>query len=266
MSLNKPYKRTVRQLTDGSYSMSGHWRYLLHPEFAQDPQHYIRAFLLIQEDVIELFKYVEPSNQNLDTVSLKIHSLLTRICIEVEANFTAILRENNYRNRNNWSLDKDYKLIQFSHKLSDYTIKFPTWKGSKKHRTPFENWKDTSQENWHVLNWYRAYNKSKHDRHSNFELATFDNMLEAFAGLSALLSAQFMTENYSPNTKSKGLSGPYSYDFDRKYETGIGDYLHIKFPDNWIDDERYGFNWSDLENDSNPFITIDFNEIKRNCT
>lgn len=266
MSIYKPYKRTVRQLKDGSYSASGHWRYLLHPEFAQDPQHYIRAFFLIQEDILELFKYVEPSNQNLDTVSLKIHSLLTRICIEVEANFTAILRENGYSNRNSWNLASDYKLIQFSHKLSDYYVKFPTWKGSKKIRRPFENWENTQRENWFSLEWYKAYNKSKHDRHANFELATFDNLLDSFAGLFALLSAQFMTESYSPNTKSMGLSGPYSYDFDRQYKTGIGDYLHVKFPDNWIENERYGFNWSDLEKESNPFLTIDFDEIKRKCT
>ena len=49
MALQKPLKRTVRQLTNGTYSNDGHWQYLLHPKFAVDPQHYIRAFLLIQE-------------------------------------------------------------------------------------------------------------------------------------------------------------------------------------------------------------------------
>lgn len=39
MALQKPLKRTVRQLTNGTYSNDGHWQYLLHPKFANDPQH-----------------------------------------------------------------------------------------------------------------------------------------------------------------------------------------------------------------------------------
>ena len=73
-----------------------------------------------------------------------------------------------------------------------------------------------------------------------------------------------MTQNYSPNTKNMELSDPYSYDFYHKYETGIGDYLQVKFPNNWNDEDRYGFNWSDIEKETNPFLTIDFDEIKKN--
>lgn len=128
MSLQKPLIRTIRQLSDGSYCNDGNWLYLLHPKYANDPQHYIRAFLIIQEDVKSLFEFVEPCDQNLNTISLKIHELLTRVCIEIEANFTAILKENKYSNTKNWNLKDDYCLIEFSHKLSAYKVKFPIWK------------------------------------------------------------------------------------------------------------------------------------------
>ena len=85
-------------LANGTYSNDGHWGYLLHPKYASDPQHYIRAFLLIQEDLLKLFEYVEPCDENSDTISLRIQELLTRVCIEIEANFTAILKENTYSN------------------------------------------------------------------------------------------------------------------------------------------------------------------------
>jgi len=126
-------------LANGSYKNNGHWLYLLHPKFASNPQHYIRAFLIIQEDLIKLFEYVEPSDKNLNTISLRIHELLTRVWIEVEANFTAILRENIYSKEiEKWNLKEDYSLIEYTHRLSSYKVKFPVWRGEKHTYIPFE--------------------------------------------------------------------------------------------------------------------------------
>lgn len=264
MALQKPLKRTVRQLTNGTYSNDGHWQYLLHPKFANDPQHYIRAFLLIQEDLQKLFEYVEPCDENSNTISLRIQELLTRVCIEIEANFTAILKENKYSNPGNWNLKNDYSLIEFSHRLSSYKVKFPVWRGENNIRAPFENWATKPSPNWHVLNWYQAYNRSKHDRHLHFDKATFDTLLDAVSGLVILLSSQFMSESYSPNSKSLGIGGSYSYDYDPKMETAIGEYFRVQFPDNWNEDEQYGFKWQDISSLEEPVDKIDFDTIKEN--
>lgn len=96
MTITNSYYRTCRQFSDGSYASSGKAKYIERPEFAQDAAHYVRAFLLIQKDLINLFDYIEPSDQNLQTYSFRIHELLLRTCVEVEANFKAILRENGY--------------------------------------------------------------------------------------------------------------------------------------------------------------------------
>ena len=61
--------------------------------YSDHPEHYTRAFAILQKDIIGLFEYIEPSDINLVTYSFRIHELLVRTCIEVEANFKAILRE-----------------------------------------------------------------------------------------------------------------------------------------------------------------------------
>jgi hypothetical protein len=264
MTLKKPYKRTVRMLANGTYRNDGHWQYLLHKKFADDPQHYIRAFLLIQEDLLKLFEYVEPCDENSDTISLRIQELLTRVCIEIEANFTAILKENTYTNSGNWNLKNDYSLIDFTHKLSAYKVKFPVWRGGKHTYSPFANWATKSNENWHALNWYQAYNKSKHDRHLHFNKATFDTLLNAVSGLIVLLSAQFMSESYSPNLKSMGISGNYSYDYNPKMETAIGEYFRVQFPSDWDESEKYGFDWRAISNTEEPIEKINYDSIKKN--
>jgi len=137
MSITKPYRRTVRPFKDGSY---GERRYIEHPKFAKEPQHYIRAFEVIQKDLIELFDYVEPSDANKQCFSYRIHQLFMRTCIEVEANFKAILCENSYACSSNLTM-RDYRKCEKSHKLSEYQIKLPVWQGDQLIRTPFSAWK-----------------------------------------------------------------------------------------------------------------------------
>ena len=158
MGISQPFRRTCRQFVDGSYSEGGHWLYLLHPRFAQEPRHFVRAFLSLQADMLTLMDFVEPADANLATYSHKIQQLLVRTCIEVEANLTAILRENGYPDRK--LTMTDYRLVNESHRLSSYEVRIPAWRGSASVRRPFEAWL-TGKE---PLPWYRAYNKSKHDR------------------------------------------------------------------------------------------------------
>ena len=251
-------------LSNGTYRNDGHWQYLLHPDFANDPQHYIRAFLLIQEDLLKIFEYVEPCDENQSTISLKIQELLTRVCIEIEANFTAILKENTYSNSNNWNLRNDYSLIEFTHKLSEYKVEYPVWRGKNYKFTPFANWGTKPKKNWHSLNWYQAYNKSKHDRHTHFNKATFENLLNAVAGLVVLLSAQFMSESYSSNSKSLGIGDSYSYNYNPNMSTAIGGYFKVQYPKLWNENEKYSFNWNEIVKQENPIEKINYDLIKGN--
>lgn len=242
MPVTKPYKRNARQFTDGKFSEGGRWKYIIHPNYAQSPEHFIRAFLLLQKDIFTLFDFVEPADINIDTYSYRIHELLLRTCVEIEANCVAILTENDYQKIGNWNME-DYKKINPTHRLSSYELKLPVWNGMKNIRKPFEKWSTNSS-----LPWYKAYNETKHDRHSKFELATFDNLIDAFCGLVAILSSQFLTHDFSPGDWALSAGG-----INDGMESAIGGYFRIKFPNDWPSDERYEFKWQDIENESDPF-------------
>ena len=156
------YSRNCRQFIDGTYDSSAQSRYILDPKYAKDPEQYIRAFFLIQKDLKELFDYIDPSDTNLKCHSFRVHQLLLRACIEVEANCKAILIENGYEKINSKGKIiklnmNDYNKIETTHLLSLYKVKVPYWRGSKAIRTPFINWSNAPKEN---PGWYQAYHES----------------------------------------------------------------------------------------------------------
>lgn len=65
MPVTRPFRRTFRQLADGTYRDSGNGQYVTHPKYAVAPGQYVRAYLLLQKNLLELFDYVEPSDVNL---------------------------------------------------------------------------------------------------------------------------------------------------------------------------------------------------------
>jgi hypothetical protein len=256
MSISKPFRRTCRQFADGEYSEGGRWRYLIHPRFAEEPRHYVRAFLSIQSDLLTLFDFVEPADANLGTYSQKIQQLLLRTCVEVEANLTAILKENGYQAPSGNLTMRHYRLVNYSHRLSSFRIRIPAWRGACNVRQPFKAWASPSDP----LQWYQEYNKAKHDRHEFFHRATFGALIDAVCGLAVILSGQFLTEDYSPNAKSLGISGDYSYDSHDDMETAIGDFFRVAMPTDWPEEDRYEFVWPQLEHLEDPFATYDFSQ------
>jgi hypothetical protein len=137
MPINRPYRRTCRPFKDGRYASV----FTEHPQYAQSPEHYVRACLLLLKDLRDLFDYVEPADKNLGYYSYRIHSLLLRACVEVEANCKALLKENGYSKKNKkgdplWLRMDDDAKIERSHRLSDYQVKVPQWSGVQNIRTP----------------------------------------------------------------------------------------------------------------------------------
>lgn len=264
MSLNKPFHRTYRKIKEGFNSGFIDWAYIVDHEYSIEPEHYTRAFSIIQQDIFKTFEYIEPADKNETTYSFRIHELFMRVCIEIEANFKAILRENIFtpvfkkgtnkgkqRSEEYWNIN-DFKVINKTHHLDEYSVEIPIWKGQNKIRRPFYDWKDDKS-----LKWYQAFNNSKHDRVNKFQEANFKNLMDAFSGLFVLLSAQFRTEDFNPGNTllSVGSDGYYKGNF------GIGGFLMVNFPNDWNEDELYEFNWSELKNEKVKFQKINFNEI-----
>lgn len=250
MPINRPYKRNARIFSDGQFTEGGRARYIKHKKYAQSPEHYIRAYLLIQKDLLNLFDFVEPADINSNTYSFRIHELLLRTCVEIEANCKAILQENIFTKSGDWNMG-DYKKINATHRLSLYEVVLPIWKGIGNIRKPFLNWSTGGS-----LPWYAAYNTTKHNRHSEFEQAKFEHLIDAVTGLNALLTSQFLDEEFSPTNGALGLEGP-----NDGTEQSIGGYFRVKYATDWIDDEKYEFNWQDIKDETDPFHKINYDII-----
>ena len=260
MSQSKPFHRNYRGFVKNVNSGYSDWAYIVDRSYSESPEHYVRAFLLIQSDLQRLFEFVEPSDTNLSTYSYRIHELFMRTCIEVEANFKAILKENIFkpidkngtpRPETKWNIH-DYTKVNKTHHLSAYKVHIPIWEGTGSVYEPFKQWSSSME-----LSWYQAYNKSKHDRRIEFKEANLKNLLNSIAGLLVLLSSQFGREDFAPGSKSLIVSvgGYYST------EAALGGFFHIEFPHDWSDEEKYDFNWNDLKNQADRFQKIDYDSI-----
>lgn len=251
MPITRPYFRTCRQFTDGHYSHGGKARYIEDSRFAKDGEHYVRGLELIQKDLLALFDFIEPDDKNKDTYSYRTHALHMRTAIEVEANCKAILTENGFVKRDpqtgrpllkrngdpaDWDMG-DFRALQRTHRLSDYEIMLPVWKGpaATKTRRPFGPWANATGNS---LPWWNAYNHAKHDRHEKFESANFANLLDAVCALVAILSAQFHRYDFSPGPTllAFGSGAPVGFD------GAIGGYFWVHFP-TWPAAEQYDFQW-----------------------
>lgn len=101
---NTVYPRTVIPTKDGYCSA---WEYTGNDTYAKNALSSIRAFELIQKDLINLFNYIEPVKANLKCYSLEIYKLFVVVCIELEQNFKAILQANEVAgNKKNWNMSK----------------------------------------------------------------------------------------------------------------------------------------------------------------
>jgi hypothetical protein len=250
MAVTRPYRRTCRSFTNGTYGEGGRSGYIEHPKYAKAPEHYIRAFSLLLKDMQTLFDYIEPADKNLCCYSYRVHELLLRACIEVEANCKAVMVENGYTKSGEMNM-KDYKKINVSHRLSSYEVKMPFWQGACNVRRPFSKWAAGDG-----LPWYQAYNATKHDRHESFDFATFEHMIDAMSGLIILLSSQFYTCDFGPGEACLVVSEPGD-----GMESSIGGYFRIRYPADWPMDQRYDFNWQKVQLEPDPFQEFDYTKV-----
>ena len=184
-----------------------------------------------------------------------------RTCIEIEANFKAILKVNIFTEPKTRSLNlTDYRKVDVTHHLSSYEVMLPIWNGVCGHWKPFEPWKvarGVSNAQGISLPWYKAYNKSKHDRQDQFKKANFGNLVEAVAGLLVLISAQFQKHTFDAGSVLLSVGDSKRHPM----EAAIGSLFRIKYPDDWNDDERYDFDWNTLKSQTDRFQKLDYDAI-----
>lgn len=247
-----PYHRCFRPLVKRVNYGANERYYLSDDDYAQKPYMFTRAFIELQDELKGIFRYVEPAYGNRKTYSYKIQQLFIRVCIELEANFKAIFKENKYsKDESRWTI-YDYWKIDASHKISDYKVTMPMWEGKGKTFTPFANWKNSPK-----LKWYGAFQRTKHNRAMKLNEANLENLMNAFCGLFVVLTAQFNDESYDTGPVLLSLSGRNSY-FGMEF--GIGGMLHAECPQ-WSEEEKYDVQWCDVYDNPNRFRKFDYDAV-----
>ena len=65
------------------------------------------------------------------------------------------------------------------------------------------------------------------------------------------------TQDFAPGSTLLAVSVDSYY----STEAALGGFFHIEFPDNWTDEEKYDFDWSDLKKQADRFQRIDYDSI-----
>jgi hypothetical protein len=135
--------------------------------------------------VEQVCRVVHPEGQNLNTFGHEIRNLLILACTELEAYWKCILNANGV----DGSSTNDYVKLSHAMRLPEYRVDFSYYPWLEP-VAPFESWGSTgspSQE----LEWYSAYNKTKHNRDASFAEATLLRAFKALAGCFVMLCAQY---------------------------------------------------------------------------
>lgn len=227
--IQKPFYRIYRAKQVNS-------NYILDEDYAKDRFLLCRAYKVLEGDLLNLFQYIEPCDDNEMVFSFKTYELLLRASTEFETNCKQILIANAYikpdRERE-WNME-DYRKIDKATNLSEYQIKLNIWRPIGKTLTPLASWGDAER-----LEWYQDYNNVKHDRLNNFQGAKFINAVNAVGAVFAILYAQFGEYAFKPYNNSSGSNNDdpngFNYDEDSLFS--------IKPFRDWKKNDEYVFDW-----------------------
>ncbi|HEY4195275.1 MAG TPA: hypothetical protein VGM63_07055 [Mucilaginibacter sp.] len=251
MKLPKPYRRIVRPfqaLNVTFFGNSDETAYVFHNRYASDRFEIIRAYHILEKDLISLFEYIEPTDANLSTYSYRIYELLLRAATEFELNCKYILIANNYNSQGHTNIT-DYFKINAATRLNEYRLFINIWGNGKKEFRPLSDW-----TNGHALTWYQAYNSVKHNRKNEFARASLNNLILAVGSVFSLVFAQF---NYLLFTQYQATS-MFEYEPNTHEQSSANGLFSIIPPQTWTDPEMYDFDWNALRTTADPFTDYAF--------
>ncbi|GAB3550564.1 hypothetical protein [Spirosoma fluminis] len=252
MKLDRPYKRIIRPFErPDQFNLPGlaiDNSHIADSLYAADRFEIIRAYHTLEKDLINLFEYVEPADANLKTYSYRIYEMLLRASTEFEQNAKKILMANGYTKKGNWTMD-DYAKINAATRLDEYRLLINVWANGQKEIRPFSDWTAKNP-----LTWYKGYNLVKHNRHEQFEKASFENLINAVAAVFAVVFAQFFIFVFNEFQSTSW----YLSDDITSALSSQGSLFSIIPPTSWAEEEMYRFDWRTLKFENNPFQNYPF--------
>lgn len=133
-------------------------------------------FLAIERDLETLARYVEFDNRNFDCFSIEIARLLLAAAAEVDIVCKQICRQANSKSKAEKICEYRDEIVPRFPKFSGLTVLVPRFDLKLQ---PWSEWKRKDG----VPLWWTAYNKTKHERATEFARANLKNTLNSVAGL-----------------------------------------------------------------------------------
>ncbi|WP_051353734.1 hypothetical protein [Atopobium fossor] len=152
-------------------------------------------FLLLEDDLIELFKFVEPEQANFCTYSAQIAKLFLAVCSEVDVALKDLMRAHDESNpllakKLNIEYYRNFVKANYASEFEGSKVKFLRTELSI---APWAEWFDGDCD-VSGLGWWSAYNKVKHHRAEHYAEANLGNLLHAFSALFVVIVCIYRTE------------------------------------------------------------------------
>ena len=250
IKIDKPYYRIYRPYKNIK-DTSDAYGYISDKRNCKNRKENIRYFNILQKEFMDILEYIELSDKNMETYSLKIYKVFLSVCTEIENNLKGILYSNNYKVGQLLNMKNDYFKLENILKLSKYKVKI-TITDYEKLVQPFKEWED--HEEYTPIEWYKDYNNLKHNRSDNIEKANLLNLTKAICALYILLYAQFY--EYSKTIDSSNALSFFTDDGELLIEDGVS-IIHIEEKPTWLEEEKYDFDWEKLKTEENPYRSIE---------
>ena len=162
---------------------------------------------LLHESLRDIFTYVQPDPLQQTVFSHHIRNLILLAATEFEAQCIGILEANNVSPQGRYFNTNDYVRLKPVMRLERYVCRlamFPAYPSI----SPFDGWDPSNPTS--SLHWYDAYNKTKHNRETEFANASLHNAILAVAACTSIYFAQTLTWDLNP----ENLGFPNSFFYE----------------------------------------------------
>jgi hypothetical protein len=162
----------------------------------------IRQLDMLIKGTNETFNFIEPIEPHKDVYGLAYREIILLSAMEVENQWKSFLTRNGYESARPSTNDyvKLNEFINFNVPISlSYHPDYPTL-------LSFSNW--SSDAPTESLEWYNAYNKIKHNRTENFQLATLNNALLSVSAVITVISLRYGIEDVKKHLSNSTFKIP----------------------------------------------------------
>lgn len=152
----------------------------IHHSESESPIHW-RQFLALEEELMQVARYIEFSEDNFNTYSIELASLILGAGSEIDVVAKQICKKLK-------PSSKAKNIGQYGNQISAEMPTVGTFKLTLPkyglELQPWVNWTAKPRKNPY---WWTSYNKVKHERHNHFNQANLTNALNAVGGLYILV-------------------------------------------------------------------------------